>query len=57
MNLEDEQKLKFDRRLRNRRGWVSDQEVRGYEEGLPDVADKVDGEEAEKDAPATEVGP
>ena len=57
MNLEDEQKLKFDRRLRKRRGWVSDQEVRGYEEGLPDVADKVDGEEAEKDAPATEVGP
>ena len=57
MNLEDEQKLKFDRRLRNRRGWVSDQEVRGYEEGLPDVADKAEAEEAEKDAPATEVGP
>ena len=57
MNLEDEQKLKFDRRLRNRRGGVSDQEVRGYEEGLPDVADKAEGEEAEKDAPATEVGP
>jgi hypothetical protein len=32
--------LKLDRRLRNRRGWVSDQELSRALEQLPDVKEK-----------------
>lgn len=41
MNLEDERRLKFDRRLRNRRGWVTDDEARAHEESLPDASHKI----------------
>ena len=53
MNLEDEQKLKFDRRLRNRRGWVKDEDVQAYEQALPDVSEKAAAEEDEQ-SPAPE---
>ena len=54
MNLEDEQKLKFDRRLRNRRGWVKDEDVQAYEQALPDVSEKAAAEEDEQQSPAAE---
>lgn len=41
MNLEDERRLKFDVRLRNRRGWVNEEELRSYEASLPDVSKKI----------------
>ena len=41
MNIEAESKLKFDRRLRDRRGWVSDEELQAELDSLPDVAEKV----------------
>ena len=48
MNLEDEQKLKFDRRLRNRRGWVKEADAQAYEQALPDVSDKAAADEDEQ---------
>ena len=54
MNLEDEQKLKFDRRLRNRRCWVKDEDVQAYEQALPDVSEKAAAEEDEQQSPAAE---
>ncbi len=41
MNLEAEGKLKFDRRLYGRDGWVSQEELRAELERLPNVAEKV----------------
>ena len=42
--------LQYDRRLRKRRGWVSEEDFEGFLEGLPDVADK--GEVISADVPA-----
>jgi len=41
MNLEDERRLKFDVRLRGRRGWVGEDELKSYEESLPDASSKI----------------
>jgi len=40
MNTDDLDAMKYDRRMRFRRGWVKDSEVNDYLEGLPDVASK-----------------
>ena len=46
------EKLKFDRRLEGRRGWVENKEVERELESLPDSADKVaPPEEAETTLP------
>lgn len=53
MNLEDERRLKFDRRLANRRGWVSPEELSAEIASLADASDKIapatDGEDKKKD--------
>jgi len=49
MNLEDERRLKFDVRLRGRRGWVSDQELQAYVTSLPDVSGKIQVAEEGRD--------
>lgn len=53
--------LQFDRRLTQRRDWVSEKELAAEIEALPDVADKaevvVDEEEAAKEAPAETPAP
>jgi len=41
MNLEDERRLKFDRRLASRRGWVSPEELSAEISSLPDASDKI----------------
>lgn len=41
MNLTDERKLKFDRRLHSRRGWVSEEELQAELDSLPDVSHKI----------------
>ena len=40
MDQRSMEKLKFDRRLERRRGWVDDKELAGELESLPDSADK-----------------
>ena len=55
MNRDAMQKLRLDRRLIRRRGWVSKAELEKELESLPDVSDKIaspDDEHAEsEDAP------
>ena len=58
MNLEDERRLKFDRRLRNRGNLVTRPELEAYEASLPDVSQKISQTEGSSDAtsPAAQVG-
>ncbi|MEZ4333905.1 MAG: hypothetical protein R3F35_19300 [Myxococcota bacterium] len=57
MDRESLDRLRFDRRLQNRRGWLAPGELEGYLERLPDVAEKLttlteeDGAAAEAGAP------
>lgn len=48
------EKLKFDKRLARRRGWLNSDESKAYADALPDVADKcwVEEDEAEDDLEA-----
>ena len=43
------EKLKFDKRLQLRQGWVSEQDTEGYLESLPDVSDKIAVESEEQE--------
>lgn len=52
MNLEDERRLKFDVRLRNRRGWVSDDEFQAYQASLADVSGKIKKEDDSQGDPS-----
>jgi hypothetical protein len=53
MNLEDERKLKFDRRLEGHQDWITGDELKNELEQLPDAATKVyDPEEEETVSPA-----
>ena len=56
MNREEQSKLKFDRRLRNRPGWVSQDDFDSEVEKLADAAGNVAADEEESagaDAPET----
>jgi len=61
MNLEDERRLKFDVRLRGRRGWVTEKELEAYKSSLPDVSEKLTSLDAPKgessEEPSTEPTP
>lgn len=50
MNRQEQGKLKFDRRLRNRPGWVSEEEIDAELETLSDAAGNVAEEEDEEDS-------
>ena len=56
MDRESLDRLRFDRRLQNRRGWLAPGELEAYLDRLPDVAEKLttltedDGAGAEGDA-------
>lgn len=55
MNLDSTRKLKTDRRLTHRRGWISKAEFQQHLDALPDVSDKIapaDEREGEDEAPA-----
>jgi hypothetical protein len=41
MDRESVNRLRFDRRLEQRRGWVEDADKAAYIENLPDVTDKM----------------
>ena len=41
MNKESVERLRFDRRLRHRVGWVQDSDMDDYLAALPDVAEKM----------------
>ena len=47
MNREEQSKLKFDRRLRNRPGWISQEDFESEVENLADAAENVADEEEE----------
>lgn len=58
MDRESLERLRFDRRLQNRRGWVAAEELDRHLASLPDVADKLTtlaGEESAA-ANASEAG-
>ncbi|MDH4017094.1 MAG: hypothetical protein OEV20_07140 [Actinomycetota bacterium] len=59
MNLDDMEKLKFDRRLEQRRGWLEPGEREAHLESLSDASDKIhDGSEPEAPAaPAPAASP
>ena len=57
MNLTAESKLKFDRRMQGRAGWISDQELQSELDDLPDVAEKIATEEDEPAVPASAEAP
>ncbi len=56
MNLEDERRLKFDRRLASRRGWVTRDELTAKIASLPDAGDKMakpsEAEKADREDPS-----
>jgi hypothetical protein len=41
MDRESVERLKFDRRLQRRRGWVDEEELESHVESLPDVSAKM----------------
>ena len=61
MDQESMKRLRLDRRLQRRRGWIDDQRLQEEIASLPDVADKIDDrpepEPAEAPAPAEPAPP
>lgn len=60
MDRESLDRLRFDRRLQNRRGWLAPGELERHVETLPDVADKLQklaGEESAAGAEASAAQP
>jgi hypothetical protein len=55
MDRESMNRLKFDRRLMRRRGWISEEELAAELEGLPDASHKI--APAEPEAPAAPAAP
>lgn len=54
MDNESIEKLRFDSRLVQRRGWVTPEQLQQELESLPDVSDKIRVVEEEPEAPAPE---
>jgi len=60
MNRDSIEKLKIDRRLIHRRGWISNSELQKQLEALPDVSDKIappEDSEDEAEAPSGAEAP
>ncbi len=54
MDRESQRKLRLDRRLIGRRGWIAEKELSKELEALPDAADKqMPPEEAEEERPTS----
>lgn len=49
MDRDSLDRLRFDRRLQSRRGWIAPEELERYLESLPDVSDKLTTLAAEAD--------
>jgi hypothetical protein len=51
MNNESIEKLRLDRRLHSRRGWIAEKDLQAELDALPDVSDKIrpDDEEPQPD--------
>ncbi len=56
MNLTAEQRLKYDRRMQGRPGWISEEELQAELDALPDVSEKIASAEDEP-AEAQEAEP
>ena len=57
MDLESNKKLRLDRRLTGRRGWIDEKALQASLEELPDVSDKVAPPEFEEPEPVAEPSP
>ncbi len=62
MNKQSLKKMRLDRRLAGRRGWISKADLAGEAEAFPDASEKIAAEETqpdpdEVDAAPTEAGP
>ena len=59
MNNESIEKLRIDRRLQGRRGWISEEEIQKDIDALPDVSSKILSaeEDPERSAPAEGAAP
>jgi hypothetical protein len=55
MNRDSMKALRFDRRMLQRRGWISQEELEQQLSSLPDAADKVKAGEDEPSAPAPDA--
>ena len=51
MDRNSMQKLRLDRRLLRRRGWIESEELESALAALPDVADKIAPDEPEEETP------
>ncbi len=49
MKRQSLEKLRLDRRLAGRQGWISKADLAGEAEGLPDASEKIAAEEAQPD--------
>ena len=49
MKKQSLEKMRLDRRLAGRRGWISKADLAGEAEGLPDASEKIAEEEAQPD--------
>ena len=56
MNNESISKLRVDRRLHGRRGWIDEAELQREIDALPDVSDKMRTPDDELERPAESVG-
>lgn len=57
MNKRSLEKLRMDRRLAGRKGWMSRADLAGKAEGLPDASGKIAEQEAEPDAGEIDATP
>ena len=57
MNRRSIEKLRMDRRLAGRSGWMSKADLAGEIEGLPDASEKIAVKEAEPDPGETDAAP
>ncbi len=57
MDRNSMQRLRLDRRLLRRRGWIEQEELDSALAALPDVADKIAPDEPEEEEPAAPAPP
>ncbi len=57
MKKQSLEKLRLDRRLAGRRGWISKADLAREAEGLPDASDKIAAEEAQPDPDEVDAVP
>jgi len=57
MKKQSLEKMRLDRRLAGRRGWISKADLAGKAEALPDASEKIAAEEAQPDPGEVDAAP